>query len=80
MWSTLLLLLSYCAILCLCQTHHHHEWDIVTRNSNNFLYKGLMVSAVMMDDGKEWQRTEPFRRKRIFTFGVEIIIMLRYSS
>lgn len=51
MWSTLLLLLSYCAILCLCQTHHHHEWDIVTRNSNNFLYKGLMVSAVMMDGG-----------------------------
>lgn len=39
MWSIPWLLLSFFSVLI-----RSHDWDIVTRNSNNFLYKGQMVS------------------------------------
>lgn len=40
MWSILWLWMSFYTILI---PALHHDWDIVTRNSNNFLYKGQMV-------------------------------------
>lgn len=74
MWSITWLLLSFFSVLI-----RSHDWDIVTRNSNNFLYKGQMVSksghaVLFMNHPLHWLG------KTLFTFGgAEMIIVVGRS-
>lgn len=66
--SNLWLLVSCCALL----VRASHDWDIVTRNSNNFLYKGQMVRAEDTRERGWWMVVS----KNAFHFrGVEMIMV-----